>query len=155
MWRVKVLLDTNVLLRSVEPTDNDHKIAADAVAVLRASGHELCLVPQNFYEFWVVSTRPVANNGRGKTPAEVNREFTVFKSLFTFLPDTPAVFPEWETLVTTHAVIGKSAHDARLVAAMSAHGVTHLLTFNDADFRRYPGINLHVPSSVVSSGSVP
>ena len=31
-------------------------------------------------------------------------------------------------------------HDARLAAAMLAHGLTHILTFNADDFRRYPGI---------------
>ena len=40
-----------------------HQPAVDAVALLRAQGHTLCLVPQNLYEFWVVCTRPLANNG--------------------------------------------------------------------------------------------
>jgi hypothetical protein len=28
-------------------------------------------------------------------------------------------------------------HDAQLVAAMAAHGLSHILTLNIADFRRY------------------
>lgn len=37
---------------------------------------------------------------------------------------------------------GKNAHDARLVAAMVRHGLTHILTFNAQDFSRYRGITI-------------
>jgi len=37
-------------------------------------------------------------------------------------------------------VSGRQVHDARLAAVMLAHGVSHVLTFNVEDFRRYPGI---------------
>jgi predicted nucleic acid-binding protein len=152
---MRVLLDTNILTRSHEPTDNAYKTAVDAVATLRGQGHDLSLVPRNFYEFWVVSTRPAGQNGRGKTADEVTAEFAFLKTHFVVLPDTPAVFPEWEKLVTTYKVMGKPAHDARLVAAMVAHGVTHILTFNDADFRRYAGITPLPPASVAGSPTVP
>src|SRR5262249_50808305 len=33
-------------------------------------------------------------------------------ALFPLLPDSPAIFPEWERLVSTHSVLGKNAHDA-------------------------------------------
>jgi hypothetical protein len=72
------------------------------------------------------------------------------KTLFTLLPDTRALLPEWERLVTASGVTGKNAHDARLVAAMIVHGVTHLLTFNVADFSRYSGIIVLNPASVVA-----
>lgn len=52
--------------------------------------------------------------------------------------------------MTTHAVSGKNAHDARLVAAMLAHGLTHLLTFNDADFQRFTGITTVTPAAVLA-----
>ena len=35
--------------------------------------------------------------------------------------------------------------DARLVAAMTVHGVRHVLTFNGEDFSRYPGITVLDP----------
>jgi predicted nucleic acid-binding protein len=37
----------------------------------------------------------------------------------------------------TTRVSGVQVHDARLVAAMKTHGVTHILTFNVVDFQRY------------------
>jgi predicted nucleic acid-binding protein len=152
---MRILLDTNILSRLAEPGNPAHKTTFDALANLRTQGHELCLVPQNFYEYWVVSTRPAAQNGRGKTPDEMIAEFATLKPLFTLLPDTPAIFPHWEGLVATYKVAGKPAHDARLVAAMLAHSVTHVLTFNDADFRRFAGITPIVPASVIAGATIP
>lgn len=68
--------------------------------------------------------------------------------MFVVLEDTPKIFPEWERLVVVHQVIGKQAHDARLVAAMLVHDVTHLLTFNTADFKRYSEVTVVDPASV-------
>jgi predicted nucleic acid-binding protein len=64
----------------------------------------------------------------------------------TFLPDQPSLFAEWEALVATRLCRGKSAHDARLVAAMRTHGVASILTFNFVDFRRYPGLTVIDPA---------
>ena len=49
-----------------------------------------------------------------------------------------------------HEVIGKMAHDARLVAAMKRHDITHLLTFNDRDFSRFTDIMVVNPASVTT-----
>jgi len=128
-----------------------YSAALGATSALRSQGYTLCVVPQNLYEFWAVCTRPLANNGLGKTAAEAAAELAKVKSLFTLLDDTPAILPAWEQLVTTYAVLGKNAHDARLVAAMLVHGVTHLLTFNDADFHRFTGITVLTPTAVLAS----
>ena len=42
--------------------------------------------------------------------------------------------------------MGKPTHDARLVALMLEHGVTHLLTFNSGDFNRYQEIGVIDPA---------
>ena len=46
------------------------------------------------------------------------------------------------------AVVG--AHDARLVAAMVRHSISHLLTFNEQDFARYNEIAVIVPSAAAA-----
>jgi len=51
-------------------------------------------------------------------PAAAAVELLRLKSIFILLPDIPAIYPLWENLVIHHGVIGKPAHDARLVAAM-------------------------------------
>jgi predicted nucleic acid-binding protein len=103
----------------------------------------------------VVCTRPIAVNGLGKNMNESAAELTHLKGLFTLLDDTPALFPTWEKLVTTNNILGKNAHDARLVAAMLVHNITHLLTFNDSDFRRFSGITVLTPGVVLSAVASP
>ena len=122
-----------------------HQPALDAVKRLARQGHTLHLVPQNLYEFWVVCTRPTNVNGLGKTAPAAAAELDSIKSLFLLAEDTPAVFSAWERLVTSIPVLGKNAHDARLVAAMTVHGLSHLLTFNDKDFQSYPRCDRHEP----------
>ena len=73
--------------------------------------------------------------------------------MFDLLPDGAAVFPEWQRLVVTHDVKGRNAHDARLVAAMVVHGVDHLLTFNGADFARFPGLTVLAPEDFLATPS--
>jgi hypothetical protein len=94
-----------------------------------------------------VGTRPTTANGLGKTAAV---EAAALRTRFTPLDDTPAIFPVWEELVTAHAVLGRNAHDARLVAAMLVHCVSHLPTFNDQDFRRFTAITVWTPSTVLA-----
>jgi predicted nucleic acid-binding protein len=137
---MNVLLDTNILGRMAEAGHPQHQVALDAVNALVGWGNTPCIVPQVIYELWVVATRPVSANGLGLTPTQAAAELSRIKSLFLLPPDTPAIYAEWERLVTVHQVMGKSAHDARLVAAMGVHGMSHILSFNVGDFARYPGI---------------
>jgi predicted nucleic acid-binding protein len=137
---MNVLLDTNILGRMAEPGHPHHRPALDATAASKQRGDTPCVVPQVLYEFWVTATRPTAANGLGLSAAKAAVELAKLKGLFTLLPDSAAIYPEWERVVTLHQVTGKSAHDARLVAAMAVHGLTHLLTFNTADFARFPGV---------------
>lgn len=107
-------------------------------------------MPQILYEYWVVVTRPVAQQGLGFTALEATAELTRLQALFPLLQDSSSLFGEWERLVTTYHVLGKNAHDTRLVAAMIVHGMTHILTFNRADFARFSGIVILDPAVVAS-----
>lgn len=144
---MNVLLDTNILGRYLQLGHSQHRAAKDAVDALVARGDAPRLVPQVLYELWSVATRPAAVNGLGLSAAQAAAEVSRMLRLFPLLDDSPAIFPEWQRLVTAHAVMGKNGHDARLVAAMLVHGVTHLLTFNTADFTRFPGITVLDPAS--------
>jgi hypothetical protein len=46
-----VLVDTNTLLRTLQPLHPQREIARGAIKALTARGHELQLVPQNPMEF--------------------------------------------------------------------------------------------------------
>jgi predicted nucleic acid-binding protein len=87
-------------------------------------------------------------NGLGLPVSRVAAELIRLKSIFPLLSDTASIFGEWERLVTAHQVVGKHAHDARIVAAMKLHGISHLLTFNKGDFSRYPGVTALDPVAI-------
>ena len=132
--RMRILLDSNVLLRSIQPGHPQHAEAVSAVKSLETGGHNPVVVPQVLYEFWVVATRPIAQNGLGLPSAVAEQEIAQIRSIRDILHDDQSILDAWLALVSKYAVLGKKAHDARLVAAMLRHGVTHLLTFNAQDF---------------------
>jgi predicted nucleic acid-binding protein len=106
--------------------------------------------PQNAAEFWNVCTRPAsARGGLGLSIAETERRLRIIERLFPVLVDHPAAYAHWRTLIVAHGVMGVQAHDARLVAFMIAHGLTHLFTLNAPDFARYPAIVAIRPADVV------
>lgn len=143
-----ILVDTNVLIAIVEPFHPRHTQAVAALRAQRLAGNELVVVPQVHYEFWVVATRPLENNGLGMNTAEAEAELQkLAPPLFRLLRDERAIYGPWRELVNRYQVTGKKAHDARLVAAMKRHQLTHLLTFNLADFRKYPDLVLHDAST--------
>jgi predicted nucleic acid-binding protein len=150
---MSVALDTNILTRAAQPAHPLHNQTLDALAMLRKQGEDICIVPQNLYEFWVVATRPVAANGLGMSIAHAEAELSSIKKLFTFLNDTQLVYAEWERLVLRYAVAGKNAHDARIVAAMVVHGITRLLTFNVDDFKRFSDTVVLTPTGVLNQAA--
>ncbi len=143
------LADTDILLRLVKSNDLEFPLVRRAVHVLKARGERLCYFPQNIVEFWNVCTRPSGRNGYGLLPGEAEERAQRIERAFTLLPDNELIHPEWRRLVLGQAVSGAQVHDARLVAAMHVHGVTHLLTFNVRDFARYPDITVVHPQTLV------
>ena len=93
-------------------------------------------------------TRPAGSNGFGLSPAQADQEVTQLESFFRFLHDTPGVYAHWRKLVVSAGVSGVKVHDARLAAMMLTHGVSHLLTFNTADFKRFPSIIAVDPNDI-------
>ena len=142
------LSDTNIILRSAFPSANDHPAAIRVVQVLRSQGITLCVTPQNLIEFWNDVTRPAERNGFGLTVQDATSEVKRIESLFKLLPDTPAIYPEWLSLVSSLGVSGVKVHHARLAAVMRVHGIQHILTFNTVDFKRFPGITAVHPNDV-------
>lgn len=142
------LADTNILLRWVSPSDPQHSLAVSAVKALQHRGETVHITPQNLIEFWNVATRPTSANGLGMSPAEAERQVESLELLFPLVPDSPDVYREWRKLVSAAGVSGVKVHDARLAAVMLANGLTHVLSFNVDDFKRFPGITAVKPQHV-------
>jgi predicted nucleic acid-binding protein len=150
-----ILVDTNILLRSVQTHHPHYSMVEYAFSVLRTNNETLNVTVQNLIEFWAVATRPVGSeNGLGMTIETVQQEVAALKDLFPLLPEAGSIFEEWERLVTTYRVSGKNTHDARLVAAMKLNGISKILTFNVQDFIRYEDIEPIHPQTFVPPASI-
>ena len=137
---MSVFVDTNVLLRSVQPSHPMHDPAVRSVAAYIRGGEPVVITPQIVAEFWNVVTRPVAQNGLGWSHQQARDEVARIEGFFSVLIESSEVYTEWKRLVVTHGVTGVQAHDARLVAAMNVYGINRILTFNTQDFGRYEDI---------------
>jgi predicted nucleic acid-binding protein len=137
---MSVFIDTNVLVRSIEPSSPMHEPAVRAIASVIESGEPVVLTPQIMAEFRNVVTRPLERNGLGLSPEEARDEIVRMEGFFSLLGETEEVYTEWKRLVMTYKVIGVQVHDARLVAAMKVNGIERLLTFDAQDFLRYKDI---------------
>ena len=152
MAGIRYLIDSNILIRWVQPSDPDYPIVQSALEVLANQGAILCYTSQNVAEFWNACTRPADRNGYGLLPQEADQRARLFESRLRLLEDNMAVHQEWRRLIVTHNVSGVRVHDARLVAAMTVHRVKCILTFNEKDFARFAGIEAIHPRAVPATG---
>ena len=134
---MKVLIDTNIALRLAQPNSPQYPVALRALSKLRRRGDNLFICLQTMAEFWAVATRPVANNGFGRTIAQADVGLRRLETQFTFLEDPPTTRDVWRRLVRDRGVAGKPTHDARLAATAITAGVPAVLTFNVGDFARF------------------
>lgn len=141
-------IDTNILARSIHEGHPMQNVTKLAIKTLLDRGDLVCVLARSLYEFWVIATRPLEANGFGMSTAETQIRLAEFETRITLKTDRPEIYAEWKRLVTQHAVMGKPAHDARIVAAMKVHGITHLLTFNVGDFKRFQQITVVSPNEV-------
>lgn len=143
------LLDSNIFIRLASRNDPLRQLSFDALRKLRSRNEVLCYTPQIVSEFWNVCTRPAAaRGGLNLSSEQTERKVRLIERYFVLLPDSLATFQEWRRLVASHSVLGVAVHDAKIVASMSVHGVTNLLTLNEDDFKRYTTVNVVNPSTV-------
>lgn len=146
---MKILLDSNILLRLSQP-GHPHEAESVESADLLQHHHVCVVVPQTIYEYWVVATRPTEVNGLGFDPAFAAEERDRFLELFPLLRDERSVYELWRQLVEDYHIKGVRAHDARYVAALKRHRMSHLLSFNERHFRTFEEVVVLTPSQVVA-----
>jgi predicted nucleic acid-binding protein len=146
----RYLIDTNVLIRSVQPEGSEFRVVDRAIHRLEEKDDTPCYTSQNLGEFWNVLTRPANRNGYGLSPSEADIRARKIEAKFWLLPDNLAVHLEWRRLLVDYRVSGVQVHDARIAAAMQVHGVKRILTFNTRDFARFTGIEAIHPADLNS-----
>jgi predicted nucleic acid-binding protein len=146
-----VLLDSNILIRWIQPRDPAFASIETSIQMLVSSGAVLCYTSQNIGEFWNVLTRPVDRNGYGLIPVEADERTKMVEETFKLLTDIPVIHEEWRRILVKYRISGVQVHDARLAAAMLVHGVRRVLTLNKTDFSRFDFIETVLPQDLVSS----
>ncbi len=133
-------VDTNILLRLSHKQHPLNPLIETALRALESQQVELCYTTQSLGEFWNASTRPLSSNGLGFPSSLVDRHLKAIESKMALLPEDPAVYAVWRRLLLEQNVSGVQVHDAHIAATLEVHGVSHLLTFNVEDFKRFPAI---------------
>lgn len=144
------LIDTNIILRSADRLHPASPGARGAMKILFRQGYRLCVAKQTLIESWVVATRPRDANGFGYSAQFAAEGLSKVERLFYLPAGTDDIYPAWEKLVLSNKVLGKTAYDARLVAAMQVHNISRILTFDIDDFKRYAGIRILHPDEVLA-----
>ena len=143
------LADTNIVFRRVLASDPRHVLVKSAMDLLLLQGETIHACSQNLMEFHALATRPIEANGLGMTSVDARNEAHVIESVFPLLPDVGSIYAQWCFLIDAYGVIGRQVYDARLVAVMLAHGISHLLTLNPTHFRRFGEITVVEPRQLL------
>ncbi|MFM9902983.1 MAG: type II toxin-antitoxin system VapC family toxin [Pyrinomonadaceae bacterium] len=142
------LADSNILTALSQKQSSQYLYVKRAMAQVRQKQENIFILPQNLIEFWAVASRPLEVNGLNLSIEITASEVRKFRQNFDFVDELPNLYNEWEMLVRKYQIKGKNVHDARIVAAMLQHGITHLLTFNVKDFKRFDEITVVDPAAI-------
>jgi predicted nucleic acid-binding protein len=131
-------IDTNVLVYATARNAAFRDQARAALSRL-AVDEPLAVSGQILREYIAVMTRQQIW-GKALTPIEAAADAATFVDRFTVLEDGPAVWDRLIELCRRYSFGGRQVHDANVVATMLAYGERRLLTFNEADFRRFAAL---------------
>lgn len=144
---INYLLDTNIILRFTDSDSAEYELINNVISQILVEGGQCLITAQVITEFWVVATRPITVNGLGWTVEKTEEAVQMLINQFDLLEETPAIFPQWLSLVTSYKISGKRTHDVRIQAVMLTHNISHLLTLNPQDFVAIQGLKITHPNS--------
>ncbi len=131
------ILDTNILVRLMVKSDPEHSLVRSCLLGCIQNEVETFITTQNLHEAWAVLTRPRESNGYGFSVEQTAEAIQRLRALFPVLYESEDSLETWSRICRQHGVIGRQAHDARLVAIALSENVQHILTLNPVDFERY------------------
>lgn len=145
------VIDSNVLVRVLNPSDVLHEDVRVALSILNGRGFDFRITFQIVAEFWSVCTRPTTSrDGLGLTIERVDERLSRLLKRWPVLDEKSEAFPAWRELVESTRSLGRQVHDARIAAAMKSHGIERLVSFNESDFARYPFVTVLNPTKVAN-----
>jgi predicted nucleic acid-binding protein len=142
-----ILLDTNVLIYSVNKAAPQHAASRRVVRLCAAGSLPGVVVPQVLLEFYATMT-----SGRRVTtplsPQQARDEMDGFCRRLTVKPVPADVLPHLLAAISVQPRIGQGIFDLFLVAQMKSLSIGDICTYNVADFN-FPGIRALEPAEVL------
>ena len=142
------LVDTNVLVYALYPSAPHHPASRALIESAKDPAAGLCVFPQILAEFFSIVTNPKRVTP-AKTAAEALHAIEQFLALpgLTLLSVPADIVTRWIDLVRVRPVTGAEVFDVQAVAAMMAHGLAGVYTYNVADFSGFAGLTAEQPPS--------
>jgi predicted nucleic acid-binding protein len=132
----RLFVDTNILAYISLVNSPFHLAAQNKLNDFLQQGFELWISRQIIREYLVVMSRALAEQGAFDA-AQLVADTEKLTAQFSIADDTDLVSTQLFQLIVKYKVQGKPVHDCNIVAAMQVNGISHLLTNNEADFKRY------------------
>ena len=142
-----ILLDANIALRLASPRTSSTLSPRWRSSVLHSRGETFAIVPQTIYEFWAVATRPLAVNGLGLSVPACQTEIGKLMTYTTFLPDQPGFICRMGVAGRHSSMPGQGIPRCPTRCRHADAWFDQILTFNVADFQRYPGLTVIDPAA--------
>jgi toxin-antitoxin system PIN domain toxin len=135
-----IAVDTNVLVYAHRPDSKFHPQAAAVVRSLAEDSGTWALPWPCLHEFYGVVTNPRLY-ARPTPPAIALDQIAAWAESpsVRLLAESPSHLRTLSLLLTSSALEGPAAHDAKIAAICIDHGVRALLTM-DRDFSRFPAL---------------
>ncbi len=140
-----LLVDTGVLISAVDIARSNHDVCRHLIERHPA----LSLCAQSCREFLAVSIRPVAANGLGMSCEHACANLETLRGRIVTLPEEKPLLSVLLDVIRSHQLVGRSIHDAGIVAAVIAHQLGGLVTTDAQIFSRYPGMRVITPQDAL------
>ncbi len=143
-----ILLDTNVLVYALNadaPQFKDSRRLIEAMLQGRVPG---VLVPQVLVETYAILT-DAKRVTTPLSPAAAWQEVETYRLALPVLPWLERTLTVLGDLLTQTSITRADVFDAMLVAQMQVHGLRVLCTYNRGDFRRFSGIKVETPGTLL------
>ena len=138
------MVDTNVLVYATVSGNPWHNAARNWITTLQQDNTVLWITTQIVREYLVILTRGQVFSQTFTIDEALNEIEALFPS-FEIAGESEASLVRLRAIVRQYQIQGKQIHDANLVAVMLTHGILHLATYNETDFKRFQEISLEVP----------
>lgn len=139
-----LFVDTNVLIFATNELSPWHGAATKSLQDAQQNNVELIISQQILREYLAAATR-ISAIENGLPLSDILENVRILRSDYTIVEDNPFVLDCLVELLQKVTVGGKQVHDANIVATMQTHNITHLLTHNTADFKRFDEFITVVP----------